>query len=193
MAAADERLLVERAAQGDGTAFGLLYEHHLEAVFGYVAYRVRDRAVAEDLTQDIFLSAYRAMPGFRWQGSFAPWLLRCAHNRVVNHWRSLGRRPPEQSVDERDEAGRPLLVLADEGDDASTLLEAVDAGGLRQALGRLTELQQQVLALRFGAGLSLLETAAAMERSENAVKNLQHHALARLRRALLPGAVEDGP
>lgn len=183
--------LVARAQAGDGAAFGRLYEAHVEAVFGYVAYRVKDPSVAEDLTQDIFLSAFRALPRFRWQGSFAPWLLRCAHNRVVNHWRSLGRRAPEQSVDAQDEGGRPLISLVDEAaTEEMAALERTDAPRLSQAMTELTELQQQVVALRFGAGLNLLETAEAMERSENAVKNLQHHALAKLRRALVAAAPE---
>lgn len=183
--------LVVRAQAGDAAAFGQLYEAHVEAVFGYVAYRVQDPAVAEDLTQDIFLSALRALPRFRWQGSFAPWLLRCAHNRVVNHWRSLGRRAPEQSVDALDDDGRPLITLVDEAAaEGLATLERVDAPQLGRALATLTALQQQVVALRFGAGLSLLETAQAMERSENAIKNLQHHALAKLRRALQAAALE---
>ena len=183
-ASSDDRQLAERASQGDRAAFGLLYERHVDAVFAYVQYRVRDVGVAEDLTQDIFLSAMRAMPGFRWQGSFAPWLMRCAHNRVVNHWRSLGRRAPELAMDETNDEGQPVFELAGDAGGWQEALDGIDAGRVERAVAGLTYLQQQVVALRFGAGLSLAETAQALSRSENAVKNLQHNALVSLRRRL---------
>lgn len=188
----DDRALVERASLGDRSAFGLLYERHVAAVYAYVQYRVRDIGAAEDLTQDIFLSALRAMPGFRWQGSFAPWLLRCAHNRVVNHWRSLGRRAPELAMDETNDAGQPVLELAGDAGDWQEAMDGIDAGRVARAVKCLTDLQAEVVALRFGAGLSLAETAQALSRSENAVKNLQHNALLSLRRRLQPTA-EAGP
>jgi len=184
MASSDDRRLAERASQGDRAAFGLLYERHVDTVFAYVQYRVRDVGVAEDLTQDIFLSAMRAMPGFRWQGSFAPWLMRCAHNRVVNHWRSLGRRAPELAMDETNDEGQPVFELAGDAGGWQEALDGIDAGRVERAVAGLTDLQQQVVALRFGAGLSLAETAQALSRSENAVKNLQHNALVSLRRRL---------
>ncbi len=188
----DDRALAERASLGDRSAFGLLYERHVAAVYAYVQYRVRDVGAAEDLTQDIFLSAWRAMPGFRWQGSFAPWLLRCAHNRVVNHWRSLGRRAPELAMDETNDAGQPVLELAGDAGDWQEAMDGIDAGRVARAVNCLTDLQAEVVALRFGAGLSLAETAQALSRSENAVKNLQHNALLSLRRRLQP-TVEAGP
>ena len=186
-----EAVLVERASAGDRAAFGQLYQKHVEAVFAYVQLRVRDRTVAEDLTQDIFINAFRALAGgrFVWQGSFAPWLLRCAHNRVVNHWRSMGRQPEISALpDERDDAFAGP-ELADEMmplDEA--LANQLTTEAINGAMTGLTELQQQVMSLRFGAGLTLTETAAVLGRTPNAVKNLQHNALVALRRALVtPG------
>lgn len=183
-----EALLVERASAGDRAAFGQLYQKHVEAVFAYVQLRVRDRTVAEDLTQDIFINAFRALANgrFVWQGSFAPWLLRCAHNRVVNHWRSMGRQPEVSALpDEREEefAGPELaddMVPLDEA-----LANQLTSDAINSAMTGLTELQQQVMSLRFGAGLTLTETAATLGRTPNAVKNLQHNALVSLRRVLV--------
>jgi RNA polymerase sigma-70 factor (ECF subfamily) len=180
-----EQRLVERAAQGDRAAFGQLYQRYLDDVYAYVHFRVQDTALAEDLTQDVFVGVWRALPSFRWQGSLAPWLLRCAHNRVANHWRQTGRRPgqvPLPGDDERETDGPPLPP------DLQPLAELdlrLTTAEVEAAMERLTDLQRQVIALRFGAGLSLAETAEAMSRSLNAVKNLQHHGLAALRRHLV--------
>ena len=181
-----EHRLVERAQCGDRAAFGQLYQRHVDAVFAYVQMRVRNVAVAEDLTQDVFMNAFRALPKFRWQGSFAPWLLRCAHNRVANHWRAQSRRPNQVALPAEDDTERPMFELATAPDTVDDIDWNVSAERINSAMAGLTDLQQQVIALRFGSGLSLAETADAMKRSQNAVKNLQHNALAALRRRLVP-------
>ncbi len=68
---------------------------------------------------------------------------------------------------------------------------SLDRGHIMAATARLTDLQQQVIALRFSAGLSIRETAEVMQRSEGAIKNLQHHALRALRRELGPAEGEE--
>jgi len=182
--AASERRLVERAQRGDHAAFGALYQRYVDDVYAYVHMRVRDTAVAEDLTQDIFANAYRGLKGFRWTSGFGPWLMRSAHNRVANHWRSRGRAPQMVSLPDPDDPGDPRPELV--GDDGvSTDLDLhVHGEAVAAAMHRLTDLQQQVLALRFGAGMTIAETSDIMGRSANAVKNLQHNALASLRRIL---------
>jgi RNA polymerase sigma-70 factor (ECF subfamily) len=184
--ASAEFRLVERAQRGDRAAFGQLYQRHVDDVFAYVQLRVRNVAVAEDLTQDIFMNVFRALPRFRWQGSFAPWLLRCAHNRVANHWRAQGRRPDQVALPTEDDTERSMPELAGEADPIDAIDWRLSAEQIGGAMAALTELQQQVISLRFGAGLSLAETAEIMQRSQNAVKNLQHNALAALRRRLVP-------
>jgi RNA polymerase sigma-70 factor (ECF subfamily) len=181
-----DRQLVERAQRGDRAAFGALYQRHVDDVFAYVRLRVRDTSLAEDLTQDVFVSTFKALPNFRWRGAFAPWLMRCAHNRVANHWRSLGRRPNQVELPTEGEGTRPFPELSEEPSMVSGLDERIEGKAVDAALARLTDLQRQVVALRFGAGLSLAETADVMRRSENAVKNLQHNALVSLRSRLVP-------
>lgn len=180
-----ERLLVERAVAGDREAFGLLYERTVDDVYSYVRLRVRDTVLAEDLTQDVFLRALRALDTFEWRGSLLPWLIRIAHNRIANHWRSVGRSPHLAPLPEDDPA-QPQPELADPAA-ASAIEPTLMPRDFDQHLARLTALQREVIALRFGAGLSLAETADLLGRSTNAIKNLQHNALASLRRRL--GAV----
>lgn len=178
---ADGRL-AERARRGEAGAFGELYRLHVDAVFDYIYFRVRDEAVAEDLTQDVFMSAFKGIGDLRWGERFGGWLVRIAHNRVSNHWRSVSARPAGAPIEAAD-AAPPAGGRA--GGDPQAALEAhLSAGDVLAATAGLTELQQQVIALRFVGGLSVAETAAAMGRSAGAVKNLQHHALAALRRHL---------
>lgn len=188
----DDEALVARAGRGDKRAFAELYRRHVDAVFAYVRYRVRDEALAEDLCQDVFLNAYKAMPGFRWQGRLRPWLLRVAHNRVANHWRTRSRRPqeaapPPSGEDEED----PLLQLIDD----AHFLDAVELRFQTQevidAMAELSELQAQAIVLRFVLELSVAETASVMSRGISAVKSLQFSGLVKLRAALAPTEADE--
>lgn len=182
-----EPLLVARAAGGEHGAFGLLYQRHVDRVYQYVFFRVRNADLAEDLTQEIFISAYRAIAGLQHADRFVPWLLTIARNRLLNHWRAAQRTADAVRPDDIDDA------LADvAGEDELSALEArVATEALIAGAARLTDLQHDVLGLRFVSGLSVAETAAIMGRSESAVKNLQHHALKALRFHLLAQA--DSP
>jgi len=188
---ADERRLVEAARSGDGQAFSELYERYVDRVYSFVLFRVRDDSVAEDLTQDVFVQVLRGLDGYDWRGTLAPWLLRIARNTVIDHWRRVGRRPErpisavESDEDGDDEDTRIGRVVDEEGEVAIVQAEAMlDRAAFQRASGQLTDLQREVLALRFASGLSIRETAEAMNRSEGAIKNLQHHAVRALRRSL---------
>lgn len=188
-AGAAERRLVEQAQRGDTQALGQLYQRHVDRVYSYIVFRVRDEALAEDLTQDVFFQAMRALESFDWRGAVAPWLLRIARNTVIDHWRRRARRPEwAMSVLEDEDEGddkRLDRIVADEDTEAMSAVEfLVDRARIAAAAEHLTELQRQVVALRFASGMSIKETADVMGKSEGAIKNLQHHALRALRRQL---------
>ena len=179
----DERELVERARRSDPEALSRLYETYFDRIYRYVAVRVGSTEEAEDLTQQVFLQAFEALPSFKWRGvPFSSWLFRIAHSQVVDHHRKASRTqvmPLEVPVavagpDPCEEAEREMA------------LERV-----REALASLTELQREVISLRFAAGLSTAETAKTMGKREGAIKALQHSALAALRRALSRETTED--
>lgn len=171
-----EAATVARAARGDAAAFGELYVAHLDAVYHHVLFRVRDPEAAAEISQEVFVKAFRALTTLRRHERFRAWLLRIAHNAALNYRRReadavvavevLDRQPSAEAAPE-DLAGRALD------------LERVTA-----AAAGLTELQRQVIALRFISGLTVAETASILGRQPNAVHNLQHHALAALRRRL---------
>ncbi len=185
--ASDERSLVAHAKDGDHRAFEHLHALHAGSVYGFVRMRVGDTDVAEEITQEVFVAAYRSLGRFEWQGSMAPWLLRIARNQVANHWRSTKRRPQLVRLPAEDDPDESMPEITEDDERMHAPDDFVldlGEGQLDRALRQLTDLQQQVVALRFGAEMSLQETADVMGRSVNAVKNLQHKALGALRRQL---------
>jgi RNA polymerase sigma-70 factor (ECF subfamily) len=170
--------LVRRVLAGEGQAFGALYERHGPRVERFLAFRTRDQDLVADLAQDVFLRALRGLAGLRERERFGAWVLTIAQRAVADHWAAA-----ERHREERVQASAPTAGWA----------EVPDIGWLdvAQAAARLSDDHQAVLALRFAAGLSLEDTARALDRSPDAVKQLQRRALARLRRALLPQAEGD--
>ena len=177
----DEAELVRKAQEGNAAALTALYERFFERIFRYASFKVGSPPEAEDITADVFVKMLEAIGSFRWHGHpFSSWLFRIAHNLVVDHFRKRERRKavPLDSV---------AATASSSFDDPDDKLEAEMAmQGIRRAMDDLTDLQREVISLRFAAGLSVSETAHAMGKKENAVKALQHAALRSLRRGLNP-------
>jgi RNA polymerase sigma-70 factor (ECF subfamily) len=168
----DEQTLV-RAAQADPARFEELYDRYVHRVYGYVSRRVGNRAVAEDITSAVFEQALAGLPKFEWRGApFAAWLIRIAANALADHWRHTAR-----------ESGDPPAMMPDAGEMDATERRAI----LFQLVERLPGLQRRVIELRFGEEKSIREIAAALERSEGAVKQLQLRALENLRKGMRHG------
>jgi len=158
-----------------------IHDRYFPEVYRYAAYRLGDALVAEDVASEAFvrlLESLRAGAGPR--TSVRSWLIGTANHLVHDHFRTIYQRP-ERELDER---------TAGENDDPHEHLERSERSqGLRRAFESLTPEQQHVLALRFGGGYNLEETADLMRKNANAIKALQFRALAALRRALgTPGA-----
>lgn len=165
----DERSLVE-AAQADPAHFLDLYDRHFHRVYAYVMRRAGNRADAEDVTSEVFRRALANLKKYEWRGMpFAAWLLRIASNELADRWRKAAR----------DSADPPNLARTGETD--PDLERRVM---LFQLVERLPDDQRRVVELRFGEDRSTLEVAAALGRSEGAVKQLQRRALENLRRGL---------
>ncbi len=172
----DERLLVERATQGDHDAFGKLYDRFVAKIYRYIFFRIGSRNDAEDLTAQVFLRAWQAIGRYEWTGRpFAAWIFRIAHNAIVDHFRMRRETVP---LDER----LPNQETFGDLDQVTNRLWTAQV--LQRALARLTDDQQQVIVLRFVEGLDTHETAQIMDRQEGAVRTLQHRALVKLRDSL---------
>ena len=170
--------LVARAQQGDAEAFGQLYDRYLDLVFRYVYYRVGAKALTEDLVSETFLRALRRIGTFEWQGrDFAAWLITIARNIIADHYKS-GRFRLEVSTADMLDADR-----ADDGIE-SGVLDGITNAAILDAVKKLNDEQQECVVLRFLQGLSVLETAQAMGKSEGAIKALQYRAVRTLGRML---------
>ncbi|HEY3003962.1 MAG TPA: sigma-70 family RNA polymerase sigma factor [Kribbellaceae bacterium] len=166
--------LVDRAQAGDSDAFGLLYDEYSLAVYRYVYARVGSAALAEDLTSETFVRALRALGSFRWQGrDFGAWLVTIARNLITDHFKS-GRVRLESPTDEIETHDSET-----QGPEVDVLTQAT-AEVLRRCVAELPDEQRDCLTMRFFAGMSIAETARALDKSEGAVKQLQLRAVRQL-------------
>ena len=179
--------LVRRAQDGEGAAFAALYEHFSDAIYRYVSFKTGNPADAEDITGAVFVKMLESIGSFKPRGyPFSSWLYRIAHNLVVDYYRAKGRRKTTTLETTENTVGSSQEDL-DSYVDVKIAMARVG-----EAMEDLTDLQREVISLRFAAGLSVNETAKAMNRKENAVKALQHAGIKKLRRTLNPGDGDGG-
>jgi len=172
----DEHRVVELARRGDRSALADLYEYYFPRVYRYVAARLASTEDAEDVTTEVFLRVIDKLHTFRWRGApFGAWVFRIAHNEVVSFVRRQKSRPGLLSLPE------DFSEIIGEPDHAEAVERQFQIEEIRQASHRLPDAQRDVIALRFGSGLSTAETAMALGKTENTVKVLQHKGIARLR------------
>jgi RNA polymerase sigma-70 factor, ECF subfamily len=166
--------LVTRAQQGDGEAFGQLYDRYFDTVFRYIYYRVYDRATAEDFTSETFLRALRRIGGLTYRGrDIGAWFVTIARNIVIDHVKSARNRLEVTTPEILDSSD------SEPGPEAS-VLTALTTEHLMRAVGKLGDDQRDCITLRFIQGLSVSETAQVMGRNDGAIKALQHRAVRKL-------------
>jgi RNA polymerase sigma-70 factor (ECF subfamily) len=175
----NEESLVWRAQQRDEAALTQLYEENFDRIYRYIVLKIGDRTEAEDMTQQVFLNALKAISSFRWKGMpFSAWLYRIAHNQVVDYLRKKSKRatvPLDESM------------AAGDSDPRQVAERKMEIEQLALATKKLTGAQQEVISLRFAGELSVAEVARVMGKSEGAVKALQHSAIVALRKVLSAG------
>lgn len=165
----------------DTQSIGSVYDRYFPEIHRYITYRTGDAAAAEDLASEVFVRLLEAVRRRRGpETNIKGWLLVTASHVVVDHLRRRYRRRVEPMPEELpDGAPGPSMQFDQHEQDRN----------VRAAYARLTNEQQEVLALRFGQGYSLEETALYMKKKVNAVKAVQFRALAALQRQL--AEVED--
>lgn len=156
------------------------YHDHRATVYRYVRFRVATREAAEDVTSEVFLKALRALPRYDpTRAAPRTWLLRIARNAVTDHLRALKRRGSlHVSLD------RVPDLVADIPSQDERVLKEERIQKLLNGTRRLRKVDQEVLSLRYGAGLDNREIAEALGITPNAVAVRLHRALKRLRKAV---------
>jgi RNA polymerase sigma-70 factor (ECF subfamily) len=174
--------LVKKAAAGNIQAFGHLYKIYLDQIYRYVLYHVNDKMTAEDITEEVFLKAWKVIKSCRGrEKTFSSWLYRIAHNHMVNVLRDNNR----------------ITYLSDDReveitDPARQVESNIEYQEMLKAIACLPENQKQVIILKFIEGLDNREISRIMGKNEGAVRITQMRALARLRKELGEKRDEDG-
>ncbi|MFN7572540.1 MAG: RNA polymerase sigma factor RpoE [Betaproteobacteria bacterium] len=156
--------LVERVQRGDQRAFGLLASKYQRKIFRLLSRLIRDPAEIEDVAQEAFIRAYRALPNFRGESAFYTWLYRIAINTAKNHLVAQGRRLPLASpaLDE-DGQERDGEAATSDLDTPESLLATRQVGdAVERAIARLPADLRTALMLREMEGLSYEEIAQSM-------------------------------
>ncbi|WFF07222.1 sigma-70 family RNA polymerase sigma factor [Micromonospora sp. WMMD1076] len=185
--------LVTAAQAGDRDAYGQLYARYRDVVYRFVYFRTSgNRQLAEDLTSETFIRALRRIETVTWQGrDIGAWFITIARNLVADHFKSGRYRLEYTTADVHDpQSGMDRTDRTPAGDPAGATVDYLVSVELLTAVKQLTPEQQDVIIARFIHGLSVIETAAAVNKNEGAVKAIQYRACRTLAR-LLPPSIRE--
>jgi RNA polymerase sigma-70 factor, ECF subfamily len=161
-----EQKIISLSQQGDRDAFACLYATYIERIHRYIRFRVTDEELAEDITSHVFLKAWEKLGTYKpGQSPFIAWLYRIARNSVIDHYRT------RKFAISLEEADPEELSHTDEVDEKIDL--HIQSQLLREALKELTDMQQEVLVLKYVCGFSTSEIALKLDREQGAIRALQ--------------------
>ncbi len=175
MEGADEQLMLTYR-EGGAAAFEELYRRHKGALYRFVLRSVRERSLAEELFQEIWMRVIEARSRYEPQAKFTTWLYTIAHNRIVDHWRKKGLQ-----LVALDEAVDPPAAP---GSQPEKILEGKQSlARFLRALEALPPAQREAFLLHEEAGMSVAEIARATGANEEAAKSRLRYALSKLKEA----------
>jgi RNA polymerase sigma-70 factor (ECF subfamily) len=184
--AAEDAALVQRANNGDAQAFEELVRRYRNAVFALSYHFVRNREEAWDISQEVFVKAYRSLKWFRGESSFKTWILRIAANHCKDQLKR--RRLDTVSFDDAIRTDAPS-ALPDPG---TSLLASELGAAIETAVATLSAKHRTAFVLREYEGMSYQEMAEVMHCSLGTVMSRLHHARRKLQNVLIRmGVVED--
>jgi RNA polymerase sigma-70 factor (ECF subfamily) len=171
----DHTYLIDKARNGDFDAYGELYDIYLNRIYKYVFYQVRDKMTAEDLTQEIFMKAWKALTTYKGKGlTFSAWLYRIANNHVIDHFRANKRK---RNLDKQLAAN---IEMKEHNPEAQQI-----QNDLLRAISSLPPEQKQLIILKFVEDLDNKEIEHIMHKGQGAIRIMQMRALASLRKKLI--------
>ncbi len=167
---------LKRAIDGDVEAYGALYSMYIDRIYRYVFLRLRDRMMAEDVTEEVFVKAWHSIKSCKGkEDTFCAWLYRIAHNHMID---TVRRNRREVSIED--------LEFVDDADPARDAESAMEWRRILQAVSDLPETQRQVVTLKFLDGADNGEIGRITGKRQGAIRALQMRALDNLRQKLGP-------
>lgn len=183
-AVGEDHQLIQRMGGGDQSALRTLLTRHQVRVFRFIQRRVKNEAVAEELTNEVFMDAWRNAKTFEGRSNPATWLLSIAHNRAIS---SLRKRR-EESWDE-DKAGE----IVDDGDTPEVVAQKTDKGAaLRRCLAGLSDEHREIVDLVYYQEMSVAEVAEIVGIPEATVKTRMFYARKKLSELLKANGIDRG-
>ncbi len=177
-----ENKLIKDAIRGKASAFGSLYDYYQPKIYRFVLVKVSRREEAEDLTHQVFLNAWANLKTYEDLGfPFSSWLYRIARNLIVDFYRTNRNESSLEKIDPE-----YLVVEATAHFD---LTDKMDVEKIKSAIQHLKPEHQDVIVMRFVEDMAIKEVALAMDKTEGAIKLIQHRAIKELKNLL--GAEKD--
>ena len=174
----NEEYILNKAIKGEQEAFTQLYDLYFDRIYKYMYFRMKKQSEAEDLTQEVFIKALKGISSYKIGATpFSSWLYRIAHNQVIDHIRK-NEKHQSVSLDE-------VTSLAADSDPVEETERQMEIDELTAAIARLPAAQQEVISLRFIAGLPISDVAKISGKSEGTVKALQFNATMSLRKLMV--------
>jgi RNA polymerase sigma-70 factor (ECF subfamily) len=174
-----EENLITAAVAGDRNSFGELYDLYNPKIYRFILFKVGSVAEAQDLTHQVFLNAWTNIYTYRDLGyPFGSWLYRIAKNQIIDHYRTARHHTSLDEHPEETIAGLP------HSDDGAAYEESFELTRVMKAIEKLKPEYQDIVIMRFVEDMSIKEIADVIEKSEGAVKLLQHRAIAQLKTLL---------
>lgn len=175
-----EENLIKRAKTGNKESFGRLYDHYLAPIYRFVVIKVSSKAIAEDLTHEVFLSAFENLDGYSSRGfPFSSWLYQIARNKVIDHYRT---QKNNLSIDLVSEEVFKVTDIIE-----ADLNKSLDLEKIKGAMELLSDVEQDVLIMRFIEDIPHKDIAASLNKSEGAIRLIQHRAVNNLKKILENG------
>ena len=171
----DEKTLIQQAIRGEASAFGLLYDRYQTKIYRFIYLKVSHREEAEDLTHQVFLSAWKNINGYVYQGlPFSSWLYKMSRNAVIDHYRT---KKYNVCIDEISE-DIPQLIMESDFEKTG---EKMNLKIVYSCLKKLPFNYKEVLTMRFVDGMEIGEISKLIGKSSGAVKVIQHRAMQKLK------------
>ena len=180
---ATDNQLVQSFQQGNNNALEVLVNRHKDKIFNSINILVKDKYLAEDLFQDVFIKIIDTLRknNYNEEGKFLPWAIRIAHNLCVDHFRKVKRTPTITTSDDTD-IFDTINVCADSADKA--IMRSQSHNKVHQLLDQLPEEQKEVIVLRHYANLSFKEIAEMTNCSINTALGRMRYGLLSMRKMM---------